>query len=356
MTSRERVFRALITKEKPDRVPFEISWGAFTPRLMKTYFEKTGSDLIPDEYFDFDTRFVIPDATKLKRDFTQYFNAPIEQNANFDEWGIGSVPTRFEIPDYKYHPLNLLETEKQVEEYSWPDFDAAYRYVSVEQKVESYHQRGYAVSGEMYQTIFETAWLMRGFEQLMLDFYTNEKLAHAICESLTQIRINQVCHFVKTGVDIIRFGDDIVSQQGQLMDQEMYSKFIKWRMKRIIKAAKDINPDIIIFMHSCGKVENVIDDFVDIGVEVLNPIQPECNNLKSIYNNYNDKLSFWGGIGVQSIMPNGTPDEVQAKVKETSNILGPNGGFLLAPAHILDPTIPWENILAFIDAAKNSYY
>ncbi|MDR3625965.1 MAG: uroporphyrinogen decarboxylase family protein [Ignavibacteriaceae bacterium] len=356
MTPRERIFKTLIKKQKPDRVPFEISWGAFTPRLMKTYYEKTGSALIPDEYFDFDTRFVIPGGTKLKLDYTQYFDVPVEQNVTFDEWGIGAIPTRYEIPDYKYHPLALSDNEKQIEEYNWPDLDAAYRYTSVEQKVKSYHDRGYAVNGEMYQTIFETAWLMRGFEQLMMDFYTNEEVAHTICESLTQIRINQVCQFAKTGVDIIRFGDDIVSQQGQLMDKDIYNKFIKLRMKRIIKAAKDINPDIIIFMHSCGKVENVIDDFIDIGVEILNPIQPECNNQQSIYNKYHDKLSFWGGIGVQSILPYGTPKEIRAKVKETSNVLGPNGGLLLAPAHILDPTIPWENILAFIDAARNNFY
>ncbi len=303
MTPRERVFHSLIKKQKPDRVPFEISWGAFTPRLMKTYYEKTGSDLIPDEYFDFDTRFVVPGATKLHTDFSKYFNVSIDLDATFDEWGIGAVPTRYEIPDYKYHPLALFDIGKQIEEYQWPDLDAAYRYKTVEQKVKSFHDRGYAVNGEMYQTIFETAWLMRGFEQLMMDFYTNEEVAHAICESLTQIRINQVCQFVKTGVDIIRLGDDIVSQQGQLMDKDIYNEFIKWRMGKIIKAAKDINPDIIIFMHSCGKVENVIDDFI-----------------------------------------------------ETSNVLVPNAGLLIAPAHILDPTIPWENILAFIEAARNIYY
>ena len=153
-------------------------------------------------------------------------------------------------------------------------------------------------------------------------------------------------------MDIIRLGDDIVSQQGLMMSHETYNTFFKDRIKRIIQAAKEINPDVIIFMHCCGKVEDVIDDFIDAGVEVLNPIQPECNNLEMIFSKYNDRLSFWGGIGVQSVMPHGTPDEVRAKVQETNELLGKEGGFLLAPAHILDPAIKWENIVAFIDAAK----
>lgn len=106
MTSpRERVLTALKRNGTPDRTPFEISWGAFTPLLMKTYREKTGSELPPEEYFDFDTRSVFPGPTRLKTDFTRFFPDGVEPEASFDEWGIGSVPTLYEIPDFKYHPL-----------------------------------------------------------------------------------------------------------------------------------------------------------------------------------------------------------------------------------------------------------
>jgi uroporphyrinogen decarboxylase len=96
----------------------------------------------------------------------------------------------------------------------------------------------------------------------------------------------------------------------------------------------------------------VIDDLLDAGIEVLNPIQPECNDLRRIKAKYGDRLAFWGGIGVQSVMPHGTPDDVRRVVRETSAILGADGGLLLAPAHILDPAVPWENVEAFIDAAR----
>ncbi len=353
MTSRERVLTTLKRTGKPDKTPFEISWGAFTPLLMKIYREKTGSDLPPEEYFNFDTRFVLPAPTKQKTDFTQYFeDEPLPKNVCFDEWGIGSVPTLYEMPDFKYHPLERMSTVEEIENYPWPDLGEEYRYIEIEEKTKTFQNRGYAVCGEMYQTIFETAWLMRNMQSFLLDLILNEDIAHAICEKITQIRIKQAHLYAKAGVDIIRLGDDIVSQQGLMMARETYDIFFKQRVQRIIHAAKEVNPDIIIFMHCCGRVEEVIDDFIEAGVEILNPIQPECNDLNRIYKKYKNKLSFWGGIGVQSVMPNGTPEEVFFKVHDINEIFGKDGGFLLAPAHILDPAIPWENIVAFVDAAK----
>ena len=96
----------------------------------------------------------------------------------------------------------------------------------------------------------------------------------------------------------------------------------------------------------------MLDELIDAGVEVLNPVQPECNDQQAIKRTYGDRLSFWGGVGVQSVLPHGTPDEVRAATRKTIATLGPENGFLVAPAHILDPAIPWENIEAFIETVK----
>ena len=353
MNSRERVLTALKRTGRPDKTPFEISWGAFTPKLMKTYREKTGSKLSPEEYFDFDTRSVLAAPTRLKSDFTRFFkDVSFEENLSFDEWGIGSVPTLYEIPDFKYHPLELLTIAEEINNYPWPDLGEDYRYYEAANKTRDFQNRGYAVCGELYQTIFETAWLMRGMQSFFIDLCLNEELAHAICENITQIRIRQARLLAKAGVDILRLGDDIVSQQGLMMSHETYNTFFKSRIRRIINAAKEVNPDILIFMHCCGKVEEVIDDFLEAGIEILNPIQPECNNLSLIYSKYKNRLSFWGGIGVQSVMHSGTPEKVALKVDEIIELMGNDTGFLVAPAHILDPAIPWENIEAFVNAVK----
>ena len=353
MNSRERVLTALKRTGKPDRTPFEISWGSFSPMLMRTYREKTGSDLSPEEYFDYDTRFVFPEPTKKKTDFEKFYrDKNLPGDVHIDEWGVGYIPTQYEIQSPKYHPLESMTTVEEINAFSWPDLDEDYRYDAVIKSAEAYHKRGYAVCGDMAQTIFETAWLMRNMSQLMIDFVLNEDIVHAICENITRIRIKQARLYAKAGVDILRLGDDIVCQQGLMMSPENYHTFFKQRLKMIIRAAKEENPDIIIFMHSCGKVEDVIDDLIDAGVEVLNPLQPECNDLKMIHEKYKDRLSFWGGIGVQLVMPFGTPEEVIAKVKETRDILGKEGGYLVAPAHILDPSVPWDNVMAYIEAAK----
>jgi len=197
MNSGERVLTALNRTGRPDKTPFEISWGAFTPVLMKAYRERTGSELHPEEYFSFDTRSVLSTLTRLNSDFN-----------------------RFSRMSRMKRMLALM-------------------------------------NGELYQTIFETAWLMRGMQSFFIDLCLNEELAHAICENITQIRIKQARLLAKAGVDILRLGDDIVNQQGLMMSHETYNTFFKSRIRRIINAAKEVNPDILIFMHCCGKVEEV---------------------------------------------------------------------------------------------------
>ena len=130
---------------------FEISWGAFTPKLMKTYRVKTLTDLTPEEFYNFDTRFVLPSPTEQNTDFTKFFkDEQLPANVIFDEWGIGSVPTLYEIPDFKYHPLAIMSTVEEIENWPWPDLGEEYRYkfrkqmsYSVEMAVSCWHRHIY---------------------------------------------------------------------------------------------------------------------------------------------------------------------------------------------------------------------
>jgi uroporphyrinogen decarboxylase len=357
MTPRERVLIALKREGTPDRVPFEISWGAFTPSLMQVYKEQTGSNEAPDEYFDFDVRWVVLSPTKVKRDLSKYYKDSVDEKAFFDDWGVGYITGAFQhFMEIKYHPLANCKTAQEVLSYEWPDMNADYRYEGMEGKIKDYKDRGYAVAGDMYCTIFETAWMLRGMEDLLVDFYNNEDIVHAICDGIGEIRVKQAVRYARLGVDIIRLGDDVTTQRGPMFSPELYRRFIKEPTRKIIKAAKEVNPDILIFMHCDGKVEDIVEEFIDIGVDILNPVQPECNDLEKIMKLYGGRISFWGGIGTQSVMPFGTPQEVRDSVEDTKNILGKDGGLLLAPTHILEPDVPWENVMAFVDAVKNNSY
>lgn len=354
MNSRERVLTAMCRTGNPDRVPFEISWGAFTPGLMKVFRERTGSQLDPAEYFDFDTRSVNLNPTRKQADFKKWFNAELPSGVIWDEWGYGSVQGSMEhFLEYRYHPLAGCTTIEQILEFDWPDVDADYRFEGIAERTRAYQDRGYAVTGELYMTIFETAWLMRGMENLLLDFYRNEDLAHTIFEKLTELRVRQAKKYAEIGVDVLRLGDDVATQKGPMMGLEFYRKFLKERTRRIIAAAKNVRKDILVFMHSDGSVAQFIPEYIDIGVDILNPVQPECNDLAEIGRQYGDKLSFWGGIGTQTTMPYAIPQEVKEKVREVQSQLGRRGGLLIAPSHILEPEVPWDNVLAFVDAVRS---
>lgn len=357
MNSRERVLIAMRRQGKPDRTPMEISFGAFTPELMDRYKQETGSNLEPFEFFDFDTRPVFLNPTRKKTDFQKYFSSKLPDNIVMEEWGFGGIPGSLKhFLEYKYHPLANCITPEEVFSFDWPDIDADYRYEGLDEQIKNYKERGYAVMGEMYQTIYETTWLLRGMERTMMDFYENPEIIHAICDNMMERRIRQAQKFTSLGVDILRLGDDITCQTGLIMSLDCYREFFKERTRKIIQAAKKINPEVLVFMHSDGKIDKLVPELIDIGVDILNPVQPECNDLQKVVSDFGDKISFWGGIGTQSVMPFGTPQEVETKVKETWKILGKNGNLLLAPTHILEPEVPWENVTAFMKTAKNCFY
>jgi uroporphyrinogen decarboxylase len=357
MNSRNRVLAALTRRQKPDRLPFEISWGAFTPSLMEVYRRKTGATVAPDEYFDFDTRSVDLNPTQRANDFTRFFAGSLPSNVTFDEWGCGSVPGSIEhFVEFKYHPLQSATTLAEIEAFDWPDVTAEYRYEGLAEKTAECQRRGYAVTGELYQTIFERAWLMRGMEQLLMDFLAAPEIGHAICDSIAELRIEQARRLASLGVDVLRLGDDVCSQKGPLMSVATYRTFLKEPTRAIIRAAKQVNPDLLVFMHSDGRVGDMIEEYIDIGVDILNPVQPECNDFDDIVRRAGGRLGFWGGIGTQSTMPFGDPADVAAAVALAQQKLGTDGGLLVAPTHILEPEVPWENVVAFVDAAKKAFY
>jgi uroporphyrinogen decarboxylase len=356
MNSRTRVLKTLRREGKPDRLPFEISWGAFTPSLMEVYRRETDAADPPEVYFDFDTRSVDLNPTQKATDFRRFF-AALPASAIFDEWGCGSVPGSFEhFVEYKYHPLGNCNTPAEVIAFPWPDVAAEDRYQGLAERVADFQKNGYAVTGELYQTIFERAWLMRGMQQLLMDFLAEPDIGHAVCQCITDLRIIQARRFAALGVDILRLGDDVCTQKGLMMGLETYRTFLKERTRMIIRAAKQVKPDLLVFMHCDGRVADIVEEYIDIGVDILNPVQPECNDLESLAKRFQGRISFWGGIGTQKLMPFGTPQEVSAEVRRIKDILGPDGGLLIAPTHILEPDVPWKNVLAFIDASRQCIY
>ena len=124
-------------------------------------------------------------------------------------------------------------------------------------------------------------------------------------------------------------------------------------MQRAIAAAKKVKPDMLAFYHSDGDIRDIIPELIEIGVDVLNPVQPECMDPREVKARYGDRLSFWGTIGTQTTLPFGTPGQVRQAVREMIDTVGVGGGLVLAPTHLVEPEVPWENLLAFVDEARH---
>lgn len=148
-------------------------------------------------------------------------------------------------------------------------------------------------------------------------------------------------------------GDDVATQLNMMMSREMWRKYLKPRLKKVIDSAREIKPDIIIDYHSDGNIQDIIGDLVEIGIDILNPVQPECMDPVKIKELFGDVLSLRGTIGTQTTMPFGTPDDVKRVCMEMIKKAGKNGGLILAPTHILEPEVLWENIEALVEVVRD---
>lgn len=351
MTARENLL-SLFRREGYSRAPVEFS---LCPSLEETYRRETGSDLPYADYFEMPWRnvadIVVPHRPEAFLPW--YSDAPLAPGAEVDIWGVGHEKgsaaavhmTRMR------HPLAGVDELEAMRAYPFPDFaqgDAS----AQRPQVEAIHARGLAAVGNMQCTIWETAWYMRGMEDLMVDMLDDSPLATFLLDKVTALSTLRAQSFARAGVDLLYLGDDIGTQRGPMMSLPLYRQWIWPRLKAVIDAAKAVNPRLLVIYHSCGMVTAFIDDLIAAGVDVLNPIQSECMDFREIVARYGDRLSFHGCLGTQTIFPFGTPQEVRDATWACLDACGPRGGMLAAPTHLLEPEVPWENIMAYVQACR----
>jgi uroporphyrinogen decarboxylase len=348
MTSRERVITAL-NRKQPDRVP-AVLYGelvGYTPAIAAMLKERCDG-LLPAEYFNYDiTSFSLRPSDQLQ-DFSQYL--AVQDNVTVDEWGVGRKQAGYHHYAEIIHPMQSLSPE-EIRAYPFPDLDREYRYSEVPSEVARIHEKGLAAA-YFAGSIFETAWYLRGLEQLFVDMISNAPVSDYLFDRITGIVAEAAKYLARSGLDLLILGDDIATQTGLMMSLEMWRQHLKPRMAAVIQAAKQENPDILIFYHSDGNVWDAIPDLIGVGVEVLNPVQPECMDPADVKREFGEHLSFFGTVGVQKTMSFGSPEEVSAEVRLRIETVGENGGLLLAPSHVLQPGTPWENIVAFFAAVE----
>jgi uroporphyrinogen decarboxylase len=329
-------------------VPFVLS---FTPPMMQVFWEKTEAQN-PAEYWDFETRTVWFNNPKDKPDYDRYYPDGLPGGTTIDVWGVANVPGSMYHFTKMVHPLRQAKTVEEVTDYPLPDFTQAGCWQHLAGDVAGYHERDLAVLAPLEMTVFEASWYIRGMEDIFNDMIFQPDMAETLLDRITELRVFQAEAYARADVDILDLGDDVATQRGMLMSPKMWRQWLKPRLARVIAAAKAIKPDILVWYHSDGDCRDVIPELIEVGVDILNPVQPECMDPAEIKDQYGDRLSFSGTIGTQSTMPHGTPEEVKAVVKERVATVGEGGGLLIAPTHVLEPDVPWENVIALVEAVE----
>jgi uroporphyrinogen decarboxylase len=351
MTPRERTL-AVLARERPDRLPRELK---LTPHLEEVFRRRTGAD-DPADYFALDVRDVFFTPPAELPDFSLYYPEGVPRLWNppgweVGEWGVGVKEGSMHHFVHLEHPMRRLSKLEELERYPFPDFSPPARHRHLDGQVRELHGRGLFVIGFLEWTIFEIAWQMRGMTELFNDIAFQPPLAEYLLDRITERRCFQAERYAAAGVDLLKIGDDLGTQISMFISPGMYRRWFKPRHAAVIDAARRVRPDLPVCYHSDGKCREIIPDLIEIGVTALNPVQPECLDLAEVKRDFGDRLVFWGGIGTQTTMPFGSAEEVYRTVQQTIDVLGPTGYFP-CPTHVLEPEVPWENILAYLRAVE----
>lgn len=283
-----------------------------------------------------------------------YRNKRFKPGTHTDGWGVAHEPGSAAAyhMTYMHHPMEEFDSVEQILSYPFPVFDRS-SVTAAKERADRIHAAGRPAMGPMQTTIWEKAWYMRGMENLMCDMMMDDDMATVLLDKVTELAVMQAESYAQAGADAIFLGDDVGMQHSIMMSVSLYEQWLMPRLKQVIDAAKAINPNLIVFYHSCGRVTELIPSLIKAGIDVLDPVQPETMNFCELHEMYGDRLSFHGTLGTQSVMPFGTPEEVRETVFENLDIAGEKGGLFVCPTHLLEPEVPVENVIAYIQACAD---
>jgi uroporphyrinogen decarboxylase len=345
MNARQRTLEALRHRE-PDLVPVCLAYE--TPRGIAERYGKPYDERLMRQ----DIYMVGLDLGEPAPEIKERYLQGIPDDARVDSWGVATWRSSTNDAHDVYGPLQNMSQPAQLDDFPFPKVPSDEIPPALAERIAELHQKGFAVMGAMSQTIFELAWNMYGMENLMVAFVENSAFAHRLLDEITIRKQAMAACFAKAGVDILRLGDDVGTQRGMLISPATWRRFLKPRLASVIAAAHTERPDIPVFYHSDGDIREIIDELIEIGVTILNPIQPECMDPVEIKRQYGDRLTLWGTLGTQTTLPHGTPEEIRAVVREYMRRLGPGGGYVIGPTHTINRDVPWESIVAFYEAVR----
>jgi uroporphyrinogen decarboxylase len=371
MTHRERVLSALAHRA-PDRVPIDLgatfstsinvgayaalrAWLGLAPEPSPAFLLARAGTIIPGEdvvsHFDLDARPMVmgaPDRTP---------GSNLSEETYVDEWGVTwTKPDRghFINTDGPFCRLDT-PTEKDLEGFAWPDPDDPSRYRGLRERAKFFHDTtDQAVVLNLWVGLVHVAEFVRGFSQWLEDLLVNPAFAEALMDRImdfwvrgTERALTEAGEFI----DVVAIVEDLGMQQGPLLRPEVYRRMIKPRHRRMMGAVKKHGKRL--FLHSCGAVTAFIPDFIEMGVDALNPVQVSAHGMdtKRLKREFGRDISFWGAVDTGHVLPHGTPADVREEVKRRIDDLAADGGYILAAVHNIQADVPPQNVAAMYEAA-----
>jgi uroporphyrinogen decarboxylase len=341
MTSKERV-RMAVRHREADRVPL---FATYTPETALVLRKATGvheGDIGAAMGND-----MVKDCVGLESSY--YMN---EDPTYRCPWGITWRNVFNETGHYtEIIDFPLAGDEDRLARYEIPDPTEERLYDPVRRLLDRYGADHWIV-GSCQCSIFEAAWYLRGLDQLLMDLALNPEYVDALMDKVMEFPRRAIAKYIDLGVDMVWLGDDVATQIGMMISPEMWRRFLKPRYARLFAEFKARRPDIVIAYHSCGNCEAIIPELIEIGLDVLNPIQPMALEPLLAKAAFGDRLTLFGAMDVQRVMPFGSPDEVRAEVRRLVDGCAAGGGFVLAGAHHFQSDTDPANIFAFYEAGK----
>lgn len=375
MTSRERVLTAL-RHEEPDRIPYDLSSTPVTGIHERAYRRLRRALGLPERdvviwhlmqqlaWVDDDVHAVLEtDARGLRPQAPATWKLEITEDENFfyytDEWGI--TRRKQKIGGYYFDlyasPLSEATSSKDIARYPFPDPVHPSRFEGIRDLAERMHSEGKAfVLGGISAGMLEMGQWLRGFENFYCDLVGDRPLAEALCDKVLELKMRYwetALPLVGDLVDVIQEGDDYGGQNGTLVSPKVFREVFKPRLRELFSHIKRLAPHVSIFFHTCGAVREILPDLIEVGVDILNPVQVACVGMdsKELKREFGKSLTFWGGgVDTQRILPRGTPQQVRDEVRRRIEDFAPGGGFVFAAVHNIQADVSPENILAMRQA------
>ncbi len=344
MESYSRVKNAIFKKEL-DRPPTDFSATPETiDKLLHHLKLNNLNELL--NYFEIDIRWVYPKFVGPK----ELTGSPGVTAEGKDFLGIVWKPVRNRYATYNeiaYSPLSEAKTVKDIENYNWPSVDW-FDFSHLKEEIKRVNDKERHAIAYFAGGAFETPWYMRGMEQFLIDLATQPEIAEAISRKAAEFykaRALKALEQTDGQIDIIGSGGDIGTQKGMMISPETWRKHIKPYTRELIESFK--NMGYITFYHSCGSIVPVIEDFIEMGLDILDPIQTSAAGMSPSYlkEHFGDRLTFHGGIDEQQVLPFYSPKDLEREVIRLINTLGNDGGYIPCAAHAIQPDTPVENII-----------